>query len=97
MIEGYSLSEYSREELESLFRRYKDALEGLTIGGSEFVNDPERCAKSVKDILRHKCDMIEILSSQQQQAYNLPIIGRIVRRVILKDPNRFEKMRAYLT
>ena len=31
-----------------LLTRYKRALEGLTPGGSEFVDDPERCAACVK-------------------------------------------------
>ena len=31
-----------------LLTRYKRALEGLTPGGSEFVDDPERCAENVK-------------------------------------------------
>ena len=32
-----------------LFKRYKKALEGLTPGGSEFVDEPERCAQVIKD------------------------------------------------
>ena len=33
-----------------LLTRYKRALEGLTPGGSEFVDDPERCASCVRII-----------------------------------------------
>lgn len=32
-----------------LLDRYKSALEGLTPGGSEFVNDPEKCARWVRE------------------------------------------------
>lgn len=33
---------------EELFKRYKKALEGLTVGGSEYVNEPERCARDIR-------------------------------------------------
>lgn len=33
-----------RLEGKDLLTRYKRALEGLTPGGSEFIDDPERCA-----------------------------------------------------
>lgn len=33
---------------EDLLLRYKQALEGLTPGGSEFVDDPEYCAEFVR-------------------------------------------------
>jgi hypothetical protein len=45
-IGGQSMSETKMFEL---CMRYKRALEGLTPGGSEFVNDPERCAEFVRD------------------------------------------------
>lgn len=32
-----------------LFHHYKKTLEGLTPGGSEFVDDPERCATAIRD------------------------------------------------
>lgn len=32
-----------------LFDRYKMMLEGLTPGGSEYVDDPERCAMVIRD------------------------------------------------
>lgn len=32
-----------------LFARYKKALEDLTPGGSEYVNNPERCATVIRD------------------------------------------------
>lgn len=36
------------EQAVELLRRYKRALEGLTPGGSEFVNDPEYCAEWIR-------------------------------------------------
>jgi hypothetical protein len=38
----------SRRKIEAFITRYKKALEGLTPGGSEFVDDPERCATLIR-------------------------------------------------
>ncbi len=43
---------------DTLLDRYKRALEGLTPGGSEFANDPERCAAYVRDTIEHQHRMI---------------------------------------
>lgn len=43
---------------DSLLLRYKRALEGLTPGGSEFVDEPERCAEYVKHSRMHQHRMI---------------------------------------
>ena len=45
---GSSLSLKDSEFLLDLLLRYKFSLESLTPGGSEFVNDPERCAEHVR-------------------------------------------------
>lgn len=41
--------ELTAEQAVALLKRYKRALEGLTVGGSEFVNDPERCLAHIKN------------------------------------------------
>ena len=38
----------THEQIVDLLKRYKRALEGLTCGGSEFVNDPEYCLKWIR-------------------------------------------------
>ncbi len=38
----------TQEQAIELLWRYKRALEGLTPGGSEFVNDPETCADHIR-------------------------------------------------
>jgi len=38
-------------ELEDMNLRWKKAVEGLTPQGSEYVNDPERCAEAI----RYRC------------------------------------------
>jgi hypothetical protein len=42
-----------------LLRRYKAALEGLTPGGSEFVNDPENCARYVREAMIRQHETIK--------------------------------------
>jgi hypothetical protein len=39
----------TEEQAIELLWRYKRALEGLTPGGSEFVNDPEYCAQWIRE------------------------------------------------
>lgn len=47
------------EELE-LLTRYKKALESLTPGGSEFSNDPERCAADIRERTNYPKQIIEL-------------------------------------
>lgn len=42
-----------------MLKRYKKELEGLTPSGSEFVDDPERCAAFVKDRLSFNMGLIK--------------------------------------
>ena len=42
-----------------LFDRYKKTLEGLTPGGSEYVNDPERCGITIREIMRGPITLIK--------------------------------------
>lgn len=53
---------------EDLLTRYKRALEGLTPGGSEFVNEPERCAQSVRDGIESKW---RVLKSHARRIHEL--------------------------
>jgi hypothetical protein len=46
------------DHLETILKQYKRALEGLTPGGSEFANDPERCAAFVRDKMEHRHRLI---------------------------------------
>ena len=34
-----------------LLKRYKKSLEGLTVGGSEYYDNPERCAMCIKKMV----------------------------------------------
>ena len=47
-----------------LLMRYKHALEGLTPGGSEFVDDPERCAETVRSTRDTLMRMVVRLTKQ---------------------------------
>jgi hypothetical protein len=46
VMAAFAAKEVARAE--ALLMRYKRALEGLTPGGSEFVDDPERCAEHAR-------------------------------------------------
>lgn len=48
----------TNEQAIELLWRYKRALEGLTPGGSEFVNDPEYCAQYVRNQRTHQHETI---------------------------------------
>lgn len=48
----------TKEQIVDLLWRYKRALEGLTPGGSEFVNDPEYCAQFVRNRQTHQHETI---------------------------------------
>jgi len=50
--------------INDLLWRYKKALEGLTPGGSEFVNDPERCAEFVRERSR---GLIRAMAEQKRR------------------------------
>jgi hypothetical protein len=43
----------------NLLERYRAALEGLTPGGSEFVNDPENCAWYVREAMNRQHETIK--------------------------------------
>jgi hypothetical protein len=47
---------------ERKLQRYKAALEGLTPGGSEFVNDPENCARYVRDTMARLHKQLDVLT-----------------------------------
>ena len=67
---------------EDLLKRYKKALEGLTVGGSEYYNNPERCASDVKARIDSQDDVIKKLITQRNKIFRLPVIGWIVQRLI---------------
>lgn len=46
-------------ELESLNKRWKAAIEGLTPSGSEYVDDPEACATTIRQRTRWPKQIIE--------------------------------------
>jgi len=43
----------------NLLNRYRKALEGLTVGGSEYYNNPERCAENIQNRLYRQSEMIK--------------------------------------
>jgi len=61
-----------------LLTRYKRCLEGLTPGGSEFIDDPERCAKTVEMIqeglMRTLINRVKLLKEIKQAVEELLII-----------------------
>ena len=52
---------------EVLLRRYKRALEGLTVGGSEYYNNPERCAEDIRNRLDRQSEMIKRLVKEKNE------------------------------
>jgi hypothetical protein len=46
--------------LQSENARWKHAVEGLTPGGSEFVDDPEACAKFIKERTKYPRQIIDL-------------------------------------
>lgn len=52
---------------DSLLLRYKRALEGLTPGGSEFVDEPERCAEMVRESLASRMRVIVSLTKRNRE------------------------------
>ena len=56
------------EKVVDLLWRYKKALEGLTPGGSEFVNDPENCAQFARNCRTHQHETIVRLTRENKAA-----------------------------
>ena len=67
---------------EDLLMRYKKALEGLTVGGSEYYNEPERCARDVRNKLDRQHERIKRLIKERNRILRIPVIGWIVRKII---------------
>ena len=53
----------NRRKLE-LFDRYKKALESLTPGGSEYVDDPKRCAETIRERFNGPVKILKRLSAK---------------------------------
>lgn len=51
---------------DDLLRRYKKELEGLTVGGSEYYDEPERCARDIRERLDSQQEFIERLIMQRK-------------------------------
>jgi hypothetical protein len=66
---------------DDLLKRYKKALEGLTVGGSEYYDEPERCAKDIKARIDSQDELVKKLIMQRNRIYQLPVIGWIVKKV----------------
>jgi hypothetical protein len=58
------------DQVHSLLLRYKKSLEGLTPGGSEYVNDPERCAAFVRSSMTSLQSVIKIAHSHGKHMSN---------------------------
>jgi len=56
------------ERLLGEVRRRELALQSLTSGGSEYVDDPERCVAYVQDRLRRQHEMVVRLTKQAREA-----------------------------
>ena len=52
---------------EDLLHRYRKALEGLTVGGSEYYNNPERCAEDIQNKLYRQSEMIKRLVKEKNE------------------------------
>lgn len=66
---------------EDLLKRYKTALEGLTVGGSEYYNDPEKCARDIQYQIDNKNEYIKMLIKERKKIYAMPIIGWIIKLI----------------
>ena len=51
----------------NLLNRYRKALEGLTVGGSEYYNNPERCADDIRHRLDRQSEMIKRLVKEKNE------------------------------
>ena len=54
----------------NLLNRYRKALEGLTVGGSEYYNNPERCAEDIQNRLYRQSEMIKRLLKEKNELRN---------------------------
>ena len=52
---------------EVLLNRYRKALEGLTVGGSEYYNNPERCADDIRHRLDSQSEIIKRLVKERNE------------------------------
>ena len=55
---------------EVLLNRYRKALEGLTVGGSEYYNNPERCAEDIRHRLDRQYEIIKRLVKERNELRN---------------------------
>jgi hypothetical protein len=65
-----------------LLKRYKMALEHLTAMGSEYYNNPERCARDIQDRISFQGERIEELSEELREIYLIPVIGWFIDKII---------------
>jgi len=56
---------------EYLLHRYRKALEGLTVGGSEYYNNPERCAEDIRHRLNSQSEIIKKLIKKRNEMRKL--------------------------
>lgn len=56
-------------DLKNKIKAWKSAIEGLTPGGSEYVNDPERCA----EFIRYKCSFPKKMIAMQARIDELEV------------------------
>ena len=56
---------------EDLLHRYRKALEGLTVGGSEYYNNPERCAEDIRHRLNSQGELIKKLVKERKELRKL--------------------------
>jgi len=56
---------------EDLLHRYRKALEGLTVGGSEYYNNPERCADDIRCRLDSQGELIKKLIKEKNEMRKL--------------------------
>jgi hypothetical protein len=66
---------------DNLLQRYKKSLEGLTVGGSEYWNEPERCARDIKHKLEYQDERIKEFIMERKKIYTLPIVGWLVKKL----------------
>lgn len=66
---------------DDLLKRYKKALESLTVGGSEYWDEPERCVRDIKDKLNFQDERIKELIIEKRKIYALPVIGWLVKKL----------------
>jgi len=56
---------------EDLLHRYRKALEGLTVGGSEYYNNLERCAEDIRHRLNSQGELIKKLIKERKELIKL--------------------------